>query len=138
MTGKTAADQTPAVNRSRTSLKYYILFLSWPVVLVHRYWNNRPIQKLKLIPFEDIEQDIQWYIKDTGDLFSISLILLAFYLSVKSIREKIVVGSFLLISIIDIIHYWLFYKRNEYFIIAEFIIVIVAALLVGVKFKQRP
>jgi hypothetical protein len=134
----TPEDQTPATSQSRISLKYYILFLSWPVVLVHRYWNNRPVQKLKLIPFEDIEQDIQWYIKDTGDLLSISLILLAFYLSVKSIREKIVVGSFLLISIIDIIHYWLFYKRNEYFIILEFIIVIVAALLVGLKYKQRP
>jgi hypothetical protein len=101
--------------------------------LVHRYWNNRPVQKLKLIPFEDIEQDIQWYIKDTGDLLSISLILLAFYLSVKSIREKIAVGSFLLISIIDIIHYWLFYKRNEYFIILEFLIIIGAALLMGIK-----
>jgi hypothetical protein len=134
----TEVDQIPRPGKkSHPSLKYIFLFLSWPVILVHRYWNNRPPLKLKLVPFEDIEQDIQWYIKDTGDMLNISLILLAFYLSVKSIREKIVVGSFLLISIIDIIHYWLFYKRNEYFIILEFIIVISSALLVGVKQKQR-
>jgi lipopolysaccharide export LptBFGC system permease protein LptF len=123
--------------KSHPSLKFIFLFLSWPVLLVHRYWNNRPPNKLKLISFEDVEQDIQWYVKDTGDLLSISLILLAFYFSVKSVREKIAVGAFLLISIIDIANYWLWYKRNEYIVQFEFIILIVAALLMGYKFKRN-
>lgn len=125
------------IKANRTSLKFFLLFLSWPVVLVHRFWNNRPPQKLKLIPFEDIEQDIQWYIKDSGDLVSISLILAAFYLAARTIREKIVVGTFLLISIIDIGHYWLWYKRNEYIISVEGIIIIIAAWLMMFKYKSR-
>lgn len=131
-----AAGIPAAIKVNRTSLKYICLFLSWPVVLVHRYWNNRPPQKLSLIPFEKINQDIQWYVKDTGDMVSISLILAAFYLAARSIREKIVVGSFLLISIIDIGHYWLWYKRNEIIISLEGFIVIIAAWLMMFKFKR--
>jgi hypothetical protein len=105
---------------------------------VHRYWNNRPIQVLDLILFEKVEQDIQWYIKDTGDLVSVTLILAAFYVYVSSIRMKIAIGSFLLISLIDIAHYWMYYKRNGYVVQLEFLILIVAAILIGVKFKRKP
>jgi hypothetical protein len=130
------AQTRPATSRNRTSLKYIFLFLSWPVVLVHRYWNHRPPKVLDLIPFEKIEQDIQWYIKDTGDMLSVTLILAAFFVAVKSFREKVAVGAFLLISIIDIWHYWLWYKRNEYVLGFEFIIIIVAGLLMVLK--RRP
>jgi hypothetical protein len=126
------------ISRNRTSLSIILLFLSWPVVLVHRFWNNRPVKVLDLILYEKVEQDIQWYIKDTGDLVSITLILAAFYVYVTSIRMKIVAGSFLLISIIDIWHYWFWYRRNEYVVGLEFIILIAAGVLLMFKYKQRP
>jgi hypothetical protein len=134
----TPAEATRRLTRvSRTNLSIILLFLSWPVVLVHRYWNHRPPLKLNLIAFEDVNQDIQWYIKDTGDLVSITLILASFYVYVAS-TMKIVVGSFLLISIIDIWHYWLWYKRNPYVLWVEFGILIVAGLLMMFKYKNRP
>ena|SRR5688572_26312919 len=124
-------------SRNRTSLSLTLLFLSWPVVLVHRYWNHRPPLKLNLIAFEDVEQDIQWYVKDTGDLLSITLILAAFFVAVKSFYEKVVTGSFLLISIIDIGHYWLWYKRNEYVLWLEFFIIIGAGLVMLLKYYRK-
>jgi hypothetical protein len=140
LTKKTTTQEaaTPVTNRSRISLSIILLFLSWPVVLVHRFWNNRPVKVLDLILYEKVEQDIQWYIKDTGDLVSIALILAAFYVYATSIRMKIVAGSFLLISIIDIWHYWFWYKRNEYVVGLEFIIILTAGLLLMFKYKQRP
>lgn len=135
---KTQAAGIPRkISLNRTSLSIVLLFLSWPVVLVHRFWNNRPPLVLDLIAYEKVEQDIQWYIKDTGDLVSVIFLLSAFYLHVQSTRMKIAVGSFLLISIIDIGHYWLWYKRNEYVVQFEFIILIVAAILMAFKFKRN-
>ncbi len=69
-------------------------------------------------------------------MLSVTLILAAFFVAVKSFREKVAVGAFLLISIIDIWHYWLWYKRNEYVLGFEFIIIIVAGLLMVLK--RRP
>lgn len=69
-------------------------------------------------------------------MVSVSLILAAFYLAARSIYEKIIVGSFLLISIIDIGHYWLWYKRNEIVISIEGTIVLCAAVLMFVKFRH--
>jgi len=131
------ATHLQARGRVRTSLSIVLLFLSWPVVLVHRYWNHRPPLKLDLILFESVEQDIQWYIKDTGDIVSITLILAAFYVYVASTRMKIAVGSFLLISIIDIGHYWLWFKRNEHIVTLEFAILVVASLAMVFKWKIK-
>lgn len=70
-------------------------------------------------------------------MLSITLILAAFFVAVKTIREKIVAGSFLLISFIDIAHYWMFYKRSEYVLGLEFIIILIAAVLIGFKYKAN-
>jgi hypothetical protein len=122
---------------NRTSLSIVLLFLSWPVVLVHRYWNHRPPLKLNLIAFEKVEQDIQWYIKDTGDMLSITLILAAFFVAVKSTYLKLLVGSFLLISIIDIGHYWLYYKRNDYVIWLESFILVGTGVVMLLKHRRK-
>lgn len=70
-------------------------------------------------------------------MVSLTLVLAAFYIYVSSTRMKIAVGSFLLISLIDIAHYWMYFKRNGYVVHLEFLILIVAAILIGIKFKRN-
>lgn len=78
-----------------------------------------------------VMQDEQWYICDTGNMLSFSLILLSFLLiRKKTINYHIALLAVFLISIIDIIHYWLCYKQNESIVLMEGLIMLLAALLI--------
>lgn len=128
---------TPAGRRprlTRSDLSIILLFLSWPVCLVHRFWNNKPPHKINWFIAIDIKQDVQWYIYDTGNMLSFTLILLSFILlKNKSKSYNQVLFAVFLISIIDIIHYWVCYKQNEWVVTLEGMIMFLAALLIFVR-----
>jgi hypothetical protein len=70
-------------------------------------------------------------------MLSITLILAAFFVAVKSTYLKLLVGSFLLISIIDIGHYWLYYKRNDYVIWLESFILVGTGVVMLLKHRRK-
>lgn len=123
----------------RNGLSLFCLFLSWPVCLVHRYWNNRPAHEGHwfLFPVEDpktgqlITQDIQYYVFDTGNMLSVSLIILSILLlKTKTVSYQISITTVFIISLLDIVHYWLFYKQNEYVVILESLMMVGASIIV--------
>lgn len=116
---------------TRNDLSLFLLFLSWPVCLVHRFWNNRPAHKVNWFMTGEIKQDVQWYVCDTGNMLSFTFILLSFILvRKKTINYHIALLAVFLISIIDIIHYWVCYKQNESIVLMEGLIMLLAALLI--------
>lgn len=123
---------------TRNDLSLLLLFLSWPVCLVHRLWNNKPPNKVNWFMIGDVKQDVQWYIYDTGNMLSVSLIILSLLLiRTKTKNYQIALLAVFLISIIDIIHYWLFFKQNEWIVQLEGLIMLLAALLILIRKWKR-
>lgn len=82
----------------------------------------------------EVKQDVQWYIYDTGNMLSFSLILLSFVLvQKKTINYQIALIAVFLISIIDIIHYWICFKQNDSIVLIEGLIMLLAALLINLR-----
>lgn len=82
----------------------------------------------------EVKQDVQWYIYDTGNMLSFSLILLSFVLvQKKTINYHIALIAVFLISIIDIIHYWICFKQNNSIVLIEGLIMLLAALLINIR-----
>ena len=98
----------------------YIMFvLSWPVTLVHRAWNNSPVNvKSWFVYRPDVSQDFQWYIADTGNMLGLLFILLAIYVYLRWAHNShgtiaILVLGLIFMQVLDIVNYWLFFKQNE-------------------------
>ena len=82
----------------------------------------------------EIKQDVQWYICDTGNMLSFTFILLSFVLvNRKTPSYLIALKAVLIISIIDIIHYWVCYKQSELIILMEGLIMFLAASLILIR-----
>lgn len=127
------------IKNARTNLSIGLLYLSWPVCVIHRYWNNKPPHKGAWFWTEVrnpktgklIEQDIQWYIADTGNMLSISLIILSFILiKTKSVDYTISLVTVFLISIIDILHYWLWFKQEQQVVQFQGLLMALSAYLI--------
>lgn len=140
----TLVDQIRRLGRNDLSL--ICLYLSWPVCLVHRFWNDRPPQEadLFLFPVEhpktggSITQDIQYYVFDTGNMLSVSLILLSFILLKKKNYEYTVsLVTVFIVSLIDILHYWLYFKQNEFIVFSESLMMIAASAFVIIRNTKR-
>jgi len=130
----------------RNDLSLICLFLSWPVCLVHRCWNNRPPQAVNwfLLPVRDprteelITQDVQYYIFDTGNMLSFSLILLSFILLKKKTYEyTVLLVTVFIVSLIDILHYWVYYKQSEFILLIESLMMIAASAFVTIRNTTR-
>lgn len=118
----------------RNDLSLLLLFLSWPVCLVHRFWNNKRPNKVNWFMTGEIEQDVQWYICDTGNMLSFTLILLSFLIiRTKTKNYQIALLAVFLVSVIDIIHYWVCFKQNNSIVLLEGIIMLLAALLINLR-----
>lgn len=119
----------------RDSIALIMLYLSWPVCLVHRFWNNAPPHKGSwfIIPVYRpdgtlLERDIQYYICDSGNMISNSLILFSILILKKKTTDYLIaVTTIALISIIDFYHYWLCYKQNEFIVTLEGLGMLLAA-----------
>lgn len=127
------------IRNVQDNLSLILLFMSWPVCLVHRWWSNRPPHKgswfLTDVRSEQtgklIEQDLQWYICDTGNMLSMSFIILSFILlKAKTIDYTICLITVFIISIIDIIHYWLWFKQEQQVVQFQGLLMVVAATLI--------
>lgn len=124
--------------RGRAGVSLILLFLSWPVCLIHRFWNNSKPQQADWFLMKVFNpdgtpytQDIQWYLVDTGNMLSTTLIILSLVIvREKTTSYRLALSVVLAISIIDIIHYWLCFKQLDLIVTMEGLLMLLAALLI--------
>lgn len=76
-------------------------------------------------------QDVQYYWYDTGNMISTTLIILSLVIiRHKTPSYRLALSVVLIISIIDLIHYWLCFKQLEALVTLEGLLMILAALLI--------
>lgn len=122
-------------------MKYILLVLSWPVCLIHRFWNHKPphnvhwfIMGVRKPDGSLLQQDVQYYIADTGNMLSVSLILLSFFLFTrKGTKLRLLAGTIFAISLSDIIHYWLCFKQMEMIVYLQGLAMIIVTLYIALK-----
>lgn len=96
-----------------------LVFLSWPTYLVHRLLNNSPPHVIRWIVFDkSVSMDVQWFVHDVCDIISSILLIFGAWIATKK-EVHILLGAMLIISFIDLAHYLLWYKRNEYVLWVE-------------------
>lgn len=109
------------------SFIFYVVLTS-----LHRILDFAKPYNLDLFFCIDLEQDIQWYVKDTFDLIGFSIILYALHrVSPKSL--KFTTGLFLINGIIQIPLYYICYLRYD--VIVNFIIIIV--ILLKIRYDEK-
>lgn len=115
----------------RNRIAEILLWLSWPVCLLNRAWNNHPSYSASWIIFDrSVRQDFRWYIVYNQLWLSATLVIMAILICTRlTFRIRIVSLSLLIVSFIDIVHYWLFFRRNEWFLFGEGVIMAVAAII---------
>ena len=121
-----------------------LLYLSWPVCLIHRFWNNTKPKSVNLF-LTDVHvngkvftQDVQWYIYDTGNIISSLFILLSFVLLKTKTRSYVLsLKTLLTINIVDLIHYWTCFKQDEIVTWLECMLMVALSLyLIRKKWKK--
>lgn len=116
----------------RNRIALILLFFSWPVCVVHRMWNNRPVEKVQWIVFDKtVEQDFRWYWVYNELWLSAILVLAAFLMMKRKTRSiRIALWALCLVSVEDIINYWLWFRRNEPVLTIEGLTMFMAAILI--------
>jgi hypothetical protein len=121
---------------------YILLVISWPVSLIHRIWtNHKPDNKAWFLFKPEIEQDIQWYIADTGNMLAVLLVLLALYLYHKYLNVShsdvpFLLKGLILMQVIEIFHYWLYFKQSDIVLILQGFILLTCILCILFKKRQ--
>ena len=116
--------------RERVAL--LLLFASFPLCVIHRIWNNAPIHPVRWIVCDKtVFQDFRWYIVWSEWWISGFFVLLAFLIILRKTRKlQIALWSLFWVSVVDIINYWLFFRRQEYLLTLEGMIMVVGAILI--------
>jgi hypothetical protein len=116
----------------RNRVAVVLLYLSWPVCLIHSCWNNWPLHPVRWIFLDKtVYQDFRWYLVYTELWLSATFVLLAALLWTHKTRTiRILLWANILISVIDLWNYWLFFRRQEWFLKAEFVVMLVATVLI--------
>jgi hypothetical protein len=115
--------------RERVAL--ILLYLSWPVCVVHRYWNNEPERKVRWIRYDrSVFQDFRWYWVYNELWVSAFFVILSFLIIRRKTRKlQIALWGLFWVSVVDILNYWLFFRRNEYALSLEGLIMVATALI---------
>lgn len=116
----------------RNRIAAVLLYLSWPVCVIHRYWNNEPYHPIHWVVFDKtVYEYFRWPIVHTELWLSAVFVLVAWLISAsKTYILRILLWTNLLISVIDIFNYFLFFRRNEWLLTSEGMIMVVATVLI--------
>ena len=117
------------------------LFLSWPVTLIHRLYNNLPPKEVNWFAFVYYPQDRQWYVYMTGLFLSSIMMLLSmfFYLGSKEKSHSYFSNLIMLmmgVQVLELINYWLYYGQNEDIITIQSCSLIMSAFFSLIKFRN--
>ena len=119
----------------RNRIAAVLLWLTWPVCIIHRAWNNEPLTPVRWIIFDkSVEQDFRWYIV-YSELWLSATLVIAAVLIMKSKTRTIVLLLWALfcISIVDIVNYWLWFRRSELMLTLEGLIMVVFSAIIFIK-----
>jgi hypothetical protein len=118
----------------RNRIAAALLFLSWPVCVVHRYWEKSPYHPVHWVVFDKtVYEDFRWPIFHAELWLSAVFVLLAWLISTsKTYTLRTLLWANLLISGIDIIHYILYFRRNIWFLSAEGMIMVIATVIIAI------
>ena len=116
----------------RNRIAAVLLLASWPVCLIHRQWQKLPLTPVSWIQYDStVLQDFRWYLFANELWLSAVFVLVAWLISTGKTRTlKILILANLLISVIDIVHYWLFFRRNIWFLSGEGTVIVVATVII--------
>jgi|GEM_PF-5134141 len=116
----------------RNRIAIMLIFLSWPVCVIHRVWNKMPLTNAKWIVFDKtVIQDFRWYYVYSELWISALFVLISFIITQRKTRNlQIALWGVFWVSIVDIVNYWLFFRRNELMLTLEGLIMFVAAIII--------
>ena len=116
----------------RNRIAAVLLWLSWPVCSVHDFWHSQPVTPVSWIIFDKtVSQDFRWYFVAMELWLSSVFVLLAWAISTSKTRTlRILIKANLWISVLDVVGYWLFFRRNEFFLGGEGMVMVVATVLI--------
>lgn len=116
----------------RNRIAIILLFASWPVCVIHRYWNNDPITPVSWIILDKtVNQDFRWYWVANELWLSSVFVLLAWKISKCKTRPiRLLINANLIISGVDIVNYWLWFRRNEFMLFLEGFIMLLTIILI--------
>lgn len=116
----------------RNRIAIILLFASWPVCILHRRWNNEPFRPVSWIICDPtVKQDFRWYLVYNELWLSAVFVLLAWLISTRKTRtiRFLILGN-LAISGIDIVNYWLFFRRNEWMLLSEGLAMLITIIFI--------
>lgn len=114
----------------------FLLFSSWLVSNLHRSLNNMPVKQIHPALLDaSYEVSKHWYVhfilKDISYIFIFYSVWVYINSSIK--RDRDIIFSFFVIfisQIADLIHYVLWARHNEWFLLFQGIFMIISAILV--------
>lgn len=93
-------------------------------------------------PYSKAVTDLQWYAADLGMIVSIVFLLFAFLVYIASAIKKdeslfTLILTYLVIQILDVVHYVLWFKQSEIVFYCENAIMIIGLLIILYGHKQK-
>jgi hypothetical protein len=119
----------------RNRIAAVLLLASWPVCLIHRHWEKEPVTPVSWILFDKtVCEDFRWVYVANELWLSAVFVLLAWAISTSKTRTlRILLWANLLISVVDIVHYWTFFRRSAWFLAGEGMIMVVATVIITIN-----
>lgn len=116
----------------RERIAIMLLFASFPVCVIHRMWNNVPIHPVRWIIFDKtVEEDFRWHFVYCELWISSFFVLVSFLITNRKTRKlQIALWSLIWVSVVDIVNYWLFFRRQELLLTLEGLIMLTSAILI--------
>ena len=116
----------------RNIIALVMLFLSWPVCLINRIWNNAPERRVSwILCDETVNQDFRWYIVQNELWLSSTLVIAAFLIAESFTRDmRVMLAGLLIVSGIDIVNYWMYFRRSENLLFLEGLVMFSAMAII--------
>lgn len=123
----------------RNRLAEILLFLSWPICLIHRIWNNDPITPVRWIIFDkSVCEDFRWVLVYNELWLSSTLVIAAILImKTKTLAIILLFRALLGIAIVDIINYWLWFRRKELMLTLEGLIMVIFCTAIFIKSQKK-
>lgn len=122
-----------------------LISCAWIFENIHRIFNNKPeypikpfinsitwCKRFQCVPYGEI--DLQWYLKDIGELIFFFVIA---YLALVNAKPsvKIIFRGLVFVMSLEILNYFLFFKRSELILCAEGLVILGTIIILLMKWK---
>lgn len=120
-----------------------LLFSSWLVANLHRGLNNLPVKYIHPCPLDkQYEVSRHWYIhfvlKDISYIFIFLGVWLYLTSNMKKDKDVVVAfGALFFVQILDLIHYLLWARHNEWVLLLQGAIITAAAAVIRFKKSSK-